>query len=125
MKKSILITFFFILVVSSFFVSALEQKEVASETDWVTSSGIEIDNIVTMAASLMALALFALTFAAFRRDGRKRLLYVAVAFFLFAVKGVLLTSDIFFPQKAGWVDFTASLLDFAILLIFFAGILKK
>ncbi len=128
MKNNKLFIFLFIaLILSSFFVLAVEQKDTLNneENELVTSSGIEIDNLVTFVASIMALVLFGLVYAAYKRDGRKRLLYVAAAFLLFAIKGIMMTSDIFYPQKAGWVDLGASLLDFGILLSFFIGILKK
>ncbi len=95
------------------------------ENNLIVSSGIEADNLVTFGSSILASILFFITIVAYKRDKRKRLLYVSTAFFLFAVKGFLLTSDIFFSQKAGWIDLTASLLDFAILMSFFVGILKK
>jgi hypothetical protein len=50
---------------------------------------------------------------------------VTIAFLLFAVKGFLIASDIFFPNKTGWVDPIANFLDFGILLSFFFGIIKK
>lgn len=123
-KTNFIFILFLVLILSTVVVSAAENKDV-KENDLTTSSGIEIDNIVTLVASIMALTLFGLTYASYKRDGRKRLLYVAIAFLLFAVKGIMLTSDIFYPQKAGWVDLTASLLDFGILLSFFIGLLKK
>ena len=127
MKKTpIILSFTMLLIFSSFFVLAYKQKTgINDETDLTTGSGIEMDNIITFVASIMALMLFGLVYAAYKRDGRKRLLYVAFAFFLFAAKGIMLTSDIFYPQKAGWIDLGASLLDFAILSCFFFGILKK
>lgn len=86
--------------------------------------GIELDKIITIGSSLLATALFLISFVAYRRDGRKRLLYVTSAFFLFAVKGFLSASDLFFPER-DWVDPVASFFDFAILLCFFFGLLKK
>ncbi|NIA12178.1 MAG: hypothetical protein GWP10_21275 [Nitrospiraceae bacterium] len=86
---------------------------------------MEADNLVTLCSSILASTLFVITLIAYKRDKRKKLLYVSIAFFLFAVKGFLLTSDMFFPQKAGWADLIASLLDFAILSSFFVGLLKK
>jgi len=125
MKKSnFFLILFLVLILSTVIVSAAENSNL-EENDLTTSTGIEIDNIVTLVASIMALTLFGLTYVSYKRDGRKRLLYVAIAFLLFAIKGIMLTSDIFYPQKAGWVDLGASLLDFGILLSFFLGLLKK
>ena len=87
-------------------------------------SGIELDKVITLGSSLLATALFIISFIAYRRDGRKRLFYVTLAFFLFAIKGFLIASELFIPEME-WVDPVASFFDFAILLSFFFGILKK
>lgn len=92
--------------------------------DQGSDTGIELDKILTLGSSLLATALFIISFLAYRRDGRKRLLYVTIAFFLFAVKGFMSASDLFVPEME-WVDPVASFFDFAILLSFFFGILKK
>lgn len=89
-----------------------------------TYSGIEVDEVITLGSSLLATALFIFSYIAYKRDGRRRLLYVTIAFFLFAVKGFLSASELFFPER-DWVDPVASFLDFAILLSFFFGLLKK
>nr|QNT35672.1 hypothetical protein HAHEADPM_00006 [uncultured Methanosarcinales archaeon] len=94
------------------------------EDDIIIYPGIEAEDLVTFCSSILASALFVVTIVAYKRDKRKRLLYVSIAFFLFAVKGFLSTAEMFFPQ-AGWTDLIASLLDFAILLSFFVGLLKK
>jgi len=125
MKKSTFFLILFLVLILSTVIVSAEENINLKENDLTTSSGIEIDNIITLVASIMALTLFGLTYVSYKRDGRKRLLYVAIAFLLFAIKGIMLTSDIFYPQKAGWVDLGASLLDFGILLSFFLGILKK
>lgn len=112
---------FLVLIISSNFVLAIEEtKEIEPQ-----AFGIGIDELITLGSSLLATALFILAFIAYRRDGRKRLLYVSIAFLLFAVKGFLISSDIFFPEKGGWIDPTANFLDFAILISFFCGLLKK
>ncbi len=95
-----------------------------ADDDIIIYPGIEADDLVTFCSSILASVLFVITVVAYKRDKRKRLLYVSVAFFLFAVKGFLLTAEMFFPQ-AGWTDLIASLLDFAILSSFFVGLLKK
>jgi len=125
MKKSTFFLILFLVLILSTVIVSAEENINLKENDLTTSSGIEIDNIITLVASIMALTLFGLTYVSYKRDGRKRLLYVAIAFLLFAIKGIMLTSDIFYPQKAGWVDLGASLLDFGILLSFFLGLLKK
>ena len=111
-----------VLVLMSSSVLALEEEE--DEND-PKAFGVGADELITLGSSILAITLFAITALAYKRDGRKKLLYVAIAFLLFAVKGFLIASDIFFPNKTGWVDPTANFLDFAILLSFFFGIIKK
>lgn len=94
------------------------------EHDWRIGS-IEVDNVITVISSILATLLFIISFIAYKRDGRKKFFYVSVAFGLFAIKGYLIASDIFFPYKGGWVDPLANILDFAILMCFFFGMIKK
>ena len=111
-----------VLVIMSSLVLAAEEEE--DEKD-LQAFGIDADELITLGSSILAITLFAITAIAYKRDGRKKLLYVSIAFLLFAIKGLLIASDIFFPNKTGWVDPTANFLDFAILLSFFFGLIKK
>ena len=129
-KRNLVLIILLIVAASSFLIFAFWQTEVIitsenQEGHLIIGSKLEVDNVITFIASIMALVLFGLTFLSYRRDGRTRFLYVSIAFLLFAIRGLLLTLDIFYPQKAGWVDVSAAVLDFAILLSFFFGILKK
>ncbi len=122
MKKDYSLVFgmlFLVLIFSSTFVLT---AELTGKTE---SQTIGIDELINIGSSLLATVLFILTFVAYKRDGRKKLLYVGIAFLLFAIKGFLVASDIIFPGKGGWIDPTAHFLDFAILLNFFFGLLKK
>ena len=114
MKKNYLLIsgmLFLILILSSTFVLAAQEIKDNESSD----SGIGIDELVLIGSSLLAMGLFILTFIAYKRDGRKRLLYVATAFLLFFIKGILLSIDAFSPQKGVWADPLANFLDFAIL----------
>ena len=113
--------FILVLLISSFLVSA----QVESKENDTKVLGMDIDEIIVIGSSILSLFLFVITFVAYLRDGRKRLFYVAIAFFLFAVKGVLISLDAFFPEKGMWADPIANFLDFAILLSFFFGVVKK
>ena len=118
-KIKILFAMFAIFIVLATQVMAIEDEE----DDWELF-GVEVDELITAASSLLAIVLFAFTAIAYRRDGRKKLLYVSIAFLLFAVKGLLLASELILPEKA-WVDPIANIMDFAILLIFFFALMKK
>jgi hypothetical protein len=86
--------------------------------------GIDADSLVTIATGILAAILLVISVIAYKEDKRKRLLFVTGAFLLFAIKGFLLVSDMFFPQGA-WVDPASHMLDFIILLFFFLGLIKK
>ena len=86
--------------------------------------GMELEKLLNLSSGILAGALFAITFAAFSRTKRKRLLYVSAAFLLFAVKGFLTAHELFI-EELHWVDPVASALNLAILLTFFAGLLNR
>jgi hypothetical protein len=110
---------FFIL--TSFF----SVQVLASSENDILFHGSELDNYITLLTSLLAITLFIFTFIAYKRTGRTKLIYVAIAFLLFAVKGAIQTSDMFMNFSINWIDPIATILDFAILLLFFFGIIKK
>ncbi len=94
------------------------------EEETIIGFGITIDTLITISTSILAVILFVISAIAYKKDKRKRLLFVTGAFFLFAVKGFLIVTDEFFPQT-GWPEPVAHLLDFGILLLFFSGLAKK
>jgi hypothetical protein len=102
----------------------LDKIKLGGEVGNENSSGIGIDTLITIATSILAVILFLISAIAYKKDKRKRLIFVTGAFFLFAVKGFLITVDEFFPQK-GWPEPVAHLLDFGILILFFSGLVKK
>jgi hypothetical protein len=86
--------------------------------------GIELEKLLNLFSGQLSTVLLILTILAYQRSGNKRLLYVSTAFFLFAIKGYLTSWELFF-EELPLVDPLASLLNFAILLCFFAGLLEK
>ena len=84
----------------------------------------ELDKVLNLGSALLATILFALTLLAYNRNKNQRLLYVSIAFLLFAAKGFIFSMEILLGD-IGWIDPVGNLLDFAILLSFFFGILKK
>jgi hypothetical protein len=123
MKKNyslIFVMLFLVLIFSSTFVLAAELDE-ENEPQVL---GFDLEGLITLGSSLLATVLFILTIIAYKRDGRKRLLYISIAFLLFAIKGVLISIDVFYPEKGGLIDPIANFLDFAILLSFFFGVVK-
>jgi hypothetical protein len=96
----------------------------AEENDDWQLFGVEGEKLFNLGSGILATILFALTFIAYKRTRQNRLLYVSLAFLLFAVKGYLGAYELFFEELT-WVDPTAAVLNFAILLCFFWGIVKK
>jgi hypothetical protein len=85
--------------------------------------GIELDSIIIFATSILAGALFLISVLAYRKDKRGRYLFVSGAFFLFTVEGLLLTAEAFTNNE--WLEPAAHILNLGVLLLFFAGLVKK
>lgn len=86
--------------------------------------GLELEKLLSLINGLLAIILFIVAITAYRRDGRKRLLYVSIAFLLFAIKGFLVSSELFIPEIE-LIDPIVTILESAIILSFFFGVLKK
>lgn len=86
-------------------------------------SGLDLESLIIIVSSILAVALFIISLLAYLRDRRIRLLFVTGAFFLFAVKGFLVV--IGDNSGVSWIDTGAPLLDFGVLLLFFLGLIKK
>ena len=119
MKSKILfcIVFAIMLIQLSSFVLAVEGDD-------LEIFGLEVEKLLNFGSGLLATGLFIATSFAYKRTRNKRLIYVSMAFLLFAVNGFLTSHELFF-QEWSWVDPVASALNFAILLSFFFGIIKK
>ena len=87
-------------------------------------SGLDLESLIIIVSSILAVALFIISLLAYWRDRRIRLLFVTGAFFLFAVKGFLVVIGDY-SSGVSWIDTGAPLLDFGILLLFFLGLIKK
>jgi hypothetical protein len=86
--------------------------------------GFEVEKLLFFVSANLALVLAVLTFIAYNRTKKSKLAYVVFAFSLFSAKLFLKSSELFF-EEAGWIDPVAAVLDLAILLSFFLGIIKK
>jgi len=117
-KQTKIICLIAILLLSTTAVFAQEEND-----DWQVF-GLEGEKLFNLGSGILSTILFVLTFIAYRRTKQGRLLYVSAAFFLFAVKGYLGAHELFFEEMV-WVDPIAAVLNFAILLCFFFGIMKK
>jgi hypothetical protein len=97
---------------------------VLAEDDDIELFGYELEKLLNFGSGIVATALFVVTVMAYKRNKRSRLLYISAAFLLFAIKGYLGAHELFIDEL-GWVDPVASFLNFAILLSFFVGVLKR
>lgn len=94
------------------------------ETEDIEIFGLELEKLLNLGSGILAAVLFILTFFAFLRTKNNRLKYISIAFLIFAFKGLITSAELFSGEWL-WVDPTASLLDFVILLTFFFGIMKR
>lgn len=121
-KMIIIVIFMFLLLMQ---VSSLVSAQTTvGEHDDLEIFNLEIEKLLNFGSGMLALILSYVTLTAYRRTKQERLLYVTIAFLLFAIKGFLTAHELFFEEWS-WVDPVASVLNFVILLTFFIGIVKK
>ncbi len=110
----------FLLISSVVFVLA---KEVEAEPAPAIGK-FEAEKLIGFINGILATILASVTFAAYKRDKRDRLIFVGLAFALFAVRSFLVGYELFFPEIRG-IDPVTPILDFFVMLSFFYGVLKK
>lgn len=96
----------------------------AEEDEDLALFGLEAEKLLALGSGILAAVLCALTFLAYTRTKRERLIFIAVAFLLFSIKSFLISTELFM-EELSWIDPLSAFLDFAILLIFFYGVLKR
>jgi hypothetical protein len=110
----------------------------AASKEEVSPPSTNIDLLITLSSSILAIVLFIISLPAYLVDRRTRFLFVMAAFFLFAIKGVLIAltdlnnMGLIVDPYVGIVGPFLSiltplsrLLDFGVLIFFFVGMLKK
>ena len=85
---------------------------------------LDIVDAIVFLTSLLSIALGTVSFIGFSRDKRKKLLFMSLAFFIFAIKGAIIIAGDFLLEEHT-LDVIANLLDFAVLFFFFIAIIKK
>ena len=124
MKNKILVFVILALFLMQLSSIVLAEEDEDDDQDDPEIFGLEIDELLNLGSGLLATGLFVVTFLAYKKTKRKRLVYVSTAFALFAINGFLTSTELFFEELA-WIDPIASFLNFAILLSFFFGIVRK
>jgi hypothetical protein len=97
----------------------------AERNDAVTTHGLDINDLIVVSTSILSFVLGAISFVAYRRDGRAKFLFVTLAFFIFASKGILIIGNDLLSLQQPYLDIVAHSLDFVVLLCFFIGMVKK
>mgnify|MGYP000551332991 CR=1 FL=1 len=115
-------TLFLIVVVLLFLY--IVPSALAEEGDDIEVFGLELEKLLNLGSALLAVALLFITSIAYKRTKRSRLKYVCAAFLLFAIKGFLMSAELFFGDWS-LVDPITSVLDFAIIIAFFIGMVKR
>jgi hypothetical protein len=91
----------------------------------LTIYGLGAEVVISILVSALAVFLFVISAMAYRKSGKRRLLFVTAAFFVFVVKGFLIALNDLPSIEVQWIESAASLFDFAILLLFFSGLVKE
>ncbi|AKJ38653.1 MULTISPECIES: hypothetical protein [Methanosarcina] len=85
----------------------------------------EPDQIIQLISSLLALILFVVSHLAYRRERRKKLFILSLAFFFYSAMNFLDAADIFFPQAGEYPEIWGSLLNFVVLALFFLSMITN
>jgi len=86
----------------------------------------EAEEYLNIAVGIFALLLMVLSLLAYKRSSLSRLLFVSLAFGLFAVEVLIRHLDIFVFRVAPFADqFLSTVLDFLILLFFFLALVVE
>jgi hypothetical protein len=94
------------------------------ENEEIKALGFDLEELLSFVNGIIALILFLIAFIAYRVDGRKRILFVSIAFLLFSIKSFLDSSELFGTEIES-LGAIAVILEFLVLMVFFFGVVKK
>ncbi|WP_406660454.1 hypothetical protein V7O66_11465 [Methanolobus sp. ZRKC3] len=86
---------------------------------------MEMDNLIVLLSSILALFLFSISLLAYIRERRKKLILVTAAFFAYFLMGFLDSAESLFPVMGERVEIMGSVLNFVVLLLFFFAMLIR
>ena len=87
---------------------------------------MNLETAVSIAACVLALFLFTISAFSYKREKRKRVLFVTAGFFVFAIEEALNTiNETFLETRYPSLEGEIFTLNFVILLLFFAGLIKR
>ena len=123
-KSALVVPLIIVLAVGTLSAMFISSSSEGGDLGDIMFFGLELEKLVSLVNGLLSLALFVITFTAFRREHRERMLYVSIAFLLFSVRNFLFAHELF-VQEIVIIGPVSTMLDFVILLVFFYGMLKK
>ena len=97
MKLNSFFIFFTILILLQIPVLALAQESSDGPED-LEVFGLELEKLLYLGSGILALLLSILTFLAYSRTKKDRLIYVSLAFLLFSIKSLLISTELFIPE---------------------------
>ncbi len=86
--------------------------------------GSGLDNAVHLATAVTAFSLFIVSLKAYLALKRRRFLYVCLAFLLYSIKEIIVVSEVLSFRNSAFTEIS-HVMNLAILLLFFAGLIKK
>ena len=89
-----------------------------------TIMAAELDPYIKIVVFLLALGIFYISYRAYAKNKSKRLLFVSVAFALFAFKWLIKLIDIFFSPGTFLADSSENIFELLILLSLFIALFR-
>src|SRR5215475_5209828 len=85
-----------------------------------------IAEIFDFGSGIFAALLFILSVIAYRNTGMRRILFVSIAFALFAIRTIVSNLDLFMPEiESSLIELILAIMGFAALALFFIAIVRK
>ena len=86
---------------------------------------MEIEGILLSASiTIFSLGLFIISLVSYVKYKNKKLLFVSIAFFIFLVKGIMMSANVFFEEFT-MTMFFLGVFDLLILILLFVATLKR
>ena len=91
----------------------------------LTDLAIQFDPIVKILVLLLAFGMFIVSLLAYRKSKSQKIMFVSIAFFLFALKWLVKVFDIFFSPGSFLSDSSENVFEFFILILLFLAIFRR
>ena len=98
------------------------QSEQETHNDITVIYGLQLDSIILLATSILAVIIFIISVLAYLKDERVRYLFVSGAFFLITIKALILIYEEFADNA--WLEPVAHILELGVVLLFFLGLIN-